>query len=213
MVAQPLRSARDLPRLGTGSCETPSTTGGGARGDDAVLGREGRLQRLNAAAEDRRVRDARDAPALVRGRADRIERRLATCERSAPGLGHRGARSPGRAPGAPDGSAGLSRGAGGLGQCLGSAAAGAPGDEIGDSMECRLRQAEHAIETAEPATHCPGVPGWRRDLRPGLREPLRAAAAALRGAIRCRLRRAGRLRRGVAVDPGPRRLHHRQLAG
>jgi hypothetical protein len=66
MVAQPLRSARDLPRLGTGSCETPSTTGGGARGDDAVLGREGRLQRLNAAAEDRRVRDARDAPALVR---------------------------------------------------------------------------------------------------------------------------------------------------
>ncbi|HOU94944.1 MAG TPA: hypothetical protein PLU22_28030, partial [Polyangiaceae bacterium] len=44
--------------------------------------------------------------------------------------------------------------------CLGVCGAlppGAPGDEIGNSVECRLRQAEHAIDTAEPAIHCPGA--------------------------------------------------------
>ena len=48
----------------------------------------------------------------------------------------------------------------GAATCLGVCGAlppGAPGDESGNSVECRLRQAEHAIDTAEPAIHCPGA--------------------------------------------------------
>ncbi len=44
--------------------------------------------------------------------------------------------------------------------CLGVCGAlppGSPGDEIGNSVECRLQQARYALETAEPAVHCPGA--------------------------------------------------------
>jgi hypothetical protein len=41
-----------------------------------------------------------------------------------------------------------------LGVC-GALPAGSAGDEIGDTVECRLRQVTNAVETGEPDQHCP----------------------------------------------------------